>query len=169
MGYLTNEGWGYFHEAHAQHDPIALLRLAGQQLVGVGYQLTGHGHGWITAARSARGYGISGLDAAHNVTILADGSRVRFDIRSMSVWKPHDVAAIDGAVGALLVSYDSMQVQQSLFGPPSSGAYAPAPHSQRGPTHVVERQVVVVRCKFCQAHTPLDAGTCQACGAAKFT
>jgi rRNA maturation endonuclease Nob1 len=30
---------------------------------------------------------------------------------------------------------------------------------------VVERQVVVLRCTFCSALTPIDASICEACGA----
>jgi hypothetical protein len=36
-------------------------------------------------------------------------------------------------------------------------------------SHVIERQTVVVRCKFCRALTPVDAGVCQYCGAGHFS
>lgn len=36
-------------------------------------------------------------------------------------------------------------------------------------THVVERQIVMVRCKFCQALTPVDGATCRHCGAGGFS
>jgi len=35
-------------------------------------------------------------------------------------------------------------------------------------THVIERQVVVVRCKFCKVLTPVDRDTCKECGSARF-
>ena len=33
---------------------------------------------------------------------------------------------------------------------------------------VVERQVLVTRCKFCKQITPVDLSECENCGAAKF-
>lgn len=38
-----------------------------------------------------------------------------------------------------------------------------------GPASVVERQTVVVRCKYCRALTPVDDKTCHNCGAASFS
>ncbi len=35
--------------------------------------------------------------------------------------------------------------------------------------HTIERQVVVVRCKFCAELTPVDASKCKHCGAASFS
>lgn len=35
--------------------------------------------------------------------------------------------------------------------------------------HTIERQVVVVRCKFCQKLTPVDLERCKNCGAPKFS
>lgn len=45
------------------------------------------------------------------------------------------------------------------------GAHAAPPH---GVTHVVERQIVVARCTFCGALSPVDGPRCQHCGAAPF-
>ena len=33
---------------------------------------------------------------------------------------------------------------------------------------IVERQVIVIRCKFCQELSPVDLESCKSCGAAKF-
>jgi hypothetical protein len=164
VGDLTNSGTGFVHEVAAQHDPAAFLRLAGQQLISGGYLLTGHGPGWVSAQRPGRGYGIIGLDAAHAVTIRTNGLGVRFDLQNLARgWCRSDLPHLHSALGALMMAYDAALVQQSLFGPPSA-AYPPPPS-----THVVERQVVVTRCKFCRGHTPLDAPTCHHCGAAGFS
>lgn len=45
-----------------------------------------------------------------------------------------------------------------------------APLSVEGPpSHVIERQTVVVRCRYCQTLTPVDGATCRNCGAAGFS
>jgi len=160
MGYLTSNGYGYFHEAAAQHDAAAFLRLAGQQLISGGYILTGHGEGWITATRGARGL-FWGIDYPHQIMIRTDGTRVRFEVSSARQFGRHDVGPFDNAVGALLATHDAVRVQESLFGPPQG---YPPPPSMR----IVERQVVVTRCKFCRGHTPIDAPSCANCGAAGF-
>jgi hypothetical protein len=163
MGYLTNEGRGYFHEALAAHDPASFLRFAGQQLVHGGYVLEGHGPGWINAARGPRGHMTTGLNVGHRISIRTDGHRVRFDLTNLHrLWSMFETSPIDAAVGALLVGFDQARIHESLFGPSSQG-YPPPPS-----THVVERQVVVARCKFCRAHTPVDAPMCQHCGAGAF-
>lgn len=43
-----------------------------------------------------------------------------------------------------------------------------APASQQIERHVVERQIVVVRCRFCTKLTPVDRATCESCGADGF-
>ncbi len=85
--------------------------------------------------------------------------------------------AFDRAEGAFLSTLLRQHpwLQRTLPGvehlPPLSGPGLPATpqvmHSivQRD---VVERQVVVARCKFCQGLTPVDAPNCQHCGAFKF-
>lgn len=50
-------------------------------------------------------------------------------------------------------------------GPHSGNGAQVQIHSER---KVVERQVVVVRCKFCKNLTPVDLPTCEHCGAAGF-
>ena len=37
------------------------------------------------------------------------------------------------------------------------------------PSQIIERQTVVVRCKYCQALTPVDGPTCRNCGAGAFS
>jgi hypothetical protein len=46
-----------------------------------------------------------------------------------------------------------------------------APLSAAGgpPSHIIERQTVVVRCRYCQTLTPVDGATCRNCGAAGFS
>lgn len=163
MGILWPDRRSFAHEAAAVHDALAFLRLAGQQLVAGGYMLTGHGQGWVSGQRGHRGYGFSGLDPAHAITIQSDGSRVRFEIVNRSgTWADRDIVLLNAAVSALMVAYDQARMRESLLGPPP-GTYAPPS------THVVERQVVVARCRFCRGHTPLDAPTCQHCGATGFS
>ncbi|MFI5301778.1 MAG: hypothetical protein ACHREM_27120, partial [Polyangiales bacterium] len=38
-----------------------------------------------------------------------------------------------------------------------------AAHVPNAP-HVIERQIVVIRCRFCAALTPVDLAECRACG-----
>jgi hypothetical protein len=38
----------------------------------------------------------------------------------------------------------------------------------RGEGRTIEREVLVTRCKFCQAVTPVDLAACKSCGAAKY-
>ncbi|MBX3190645.1 MAG: hypothetical protein KF819_26830 [Labilithrix sp.] len=49
----------------------------------------------------------------------------------------------------------------SAYGPPSVG-YPPPPPSQL--QIIVERQVVVMHCKYCQSLTPADLSACKSCG-----
>lgn len=172
MGALDATG-AYVHSAQAQHDPQAMLRLCVARFLSGGYTLTGQGPGWVSAMRGFTGYGP--LAQAHSITVRCDGWNVAFEIRGQLGFGFLFVPQIDHIVGETLAAYDSWMIQHAVMGPPPSQhgyppppSYDQAPHS-RGPTHVVERQVVVVRCKFCQAHTPLDGAACQACGAAKFT
>lgn len=48
---------------------------------------------------------------------------------------------------------------------PASGRSHAGPLVER---HVVERQIVVVRCRFCRQLSPVDRPTCEHCGAAGF-
>lgn len=43
----------------------------------------------------------------------------------------------------------------------------PLPDRSPGGTRVIERQIVVARCKFCSTLTPIDAHACTSCGAAR--
>jgi len=43
----------------------------------------------------------------------------------------------------------------------------PRPPPAEAGVHVVERQVVVSRCKFCSALAPVDAAACPSCGAVR--
>lgn len=45
---------------------------------------------------------------------------------------------------------------------------SPTPPDATGDARVIERQVLVARCKFCQQITPVDLEACSHCGAAKF-
>ncbi len=180
MGAFDATG-AFVHSAQAQHDPRAMLQLCVQRFVSGGYTLTGQGPGWVAAMRAQTGHIFghqpSALAQGHSITVRCDGWNVTFEIRGQHGFGFLFLGELQAAVNATLAAYDSWMVQHAIMGPPPSqhGGGYPAPPSydqvpySRGPTHVVERQVVVVRCKFCQAHTPLDAGTCQACGAAKFT
>jgi hypothetical protein len=56
----------------------------------------------------------------------------------------------------------SIEASPRLREPPA------APRSEPAAAHVIERQVLVARCKFCQQITPVDLAACSACGAAKF-
>jgi hypothetical protein len=49
----------------------------------------------------------------------------------------------------------------------AEASYAPAPPPQH-PHVVVERQVLVTRCKYCGHVTPVDLERCAGCGGAKF-
>lgn len=53
----------------------------------------------------------------------------------------------------------------SQQGPSSTGAAVVQTYVER---QLVERQVVVTRCKFCKQHTPVDGPTCSHCGAPGF-
>lgn len=164
MGAIDASG-AYVHKVSAQHDVTTLLRFFAQQLVAGGYHLTARGETWINAARGLCGSAQGALGQAHTIAVGCDGWNVRVEIRGQFgfgfLFLPH----IDAAVNQVFSAFNSYMVQQSMMGPSSSPHGYPPPSS----VHVVEKQVVVVRCKFCQAHTPLDAGACRACGAAKFT
>lgn len=59
------------------------------------------------------------------------------------------------AYGQALPNVDHMGLDVGVAGPVS--------------THVVERQTVVTRCKYCGGLTPVDAKACQHCGAGNFS
>jgi hypothetical protein len=58
---------------------------------------------------------------------------------------------------------------------PEEPAPAPAPAEAPAPEapvqvieRIVERQVLVIRCKFCQGLSPVELEKCKSCGAEKF-
>lgn len=51
---------------------------------------------------------------------------------------------------------------------PNVDEMAPLSATQGAPSHTVERQTVVARCRYCRALTPVDAPTCRYCGAGNF-
>lgn len=71
----------------------------------------------------------------------------------------------DPARGGLLARF---QAEHPAYGRPLPSVDDAAPLSAAGPAHVVERQTVVARCRFCRGMSPVDAPTCQHCGAASF-
>jgi hypothetical protein len=76
--------------------------------------------------------------------------------------------AADPARGGTLARF---QQEHPAFNQPLPEVDDAAPLSQvaSGPTHIVERQIVMVRCKFCQTLTPVDGATCRNCGAGGFS
>lgn len=74
----------------------------------------------------------------------------------------------DPSWGGLLSRF---YAEHPAYGRPLPNMDDAAPLSTAAPvvsSHIVERQTVVVRCKYCKTLTPVDAPTCQHCGAGGF-
>jgi hypothetical protein len=103
-------------------------------------------------------------DQPHMVTISATGRTLAFAFEAPS----------DGFFGdAPFSTFGRKELEararraasftRPVYAEPSPAAHAPVVHHV-----VVERQVVVTRCKYCGHLTPVDLEACQGCGGAKF-
>lgn len=153
----------FVHVAVADHDPAAMLRLCAARFVAGGFGLTGHGPGWLSATRGPVLDGHAQFQAL-SVHVESDGRTVRFSIRGLGRGFFPDspvIGFLRAQVGSILAAYDSWVVQSTMSGPD--------PVWTMPTRHVVERQTVVARCRYCRVLTQVDAATCQHCGAAGFT
>lgn len=93
-----------------------------------------------------------------------DGNTYAGRVSSVA-WPQCRVALVSG--GVVDVPVASLSPRADIAVPSSRGPALPAP-SRQIERHVVERQVVVIRCKFCRKLTPVDHATCEHCGAPGF-
>jgi hypothetical protein len=96
---------------------------------------------------------------SHRLDVEWKGST--FELEFSSAWAL-SVSDDDGMALEARVDEACSKAASAIEGrlPPAS---APEPA-----VRVVERQVLVTRCKFCQKITPVDLQACSECGAAKF-
>jgi len=146
--------------------PHEAVTAAAHGLVSLGYVLSSTAH-HRAHLRLEGGYEARhDADRAHMVTIAATGRTLVFEFEAPS----------DGFFGDTPFSALGRRELEARARHASSFAFAqvhsaPAPQPVAAPTvHqvVIERQVVVTRCKYCGHLTPVDLAACQGCGGAKF-
>jgi len=155
-----------------QHQTEQCLAFLAQSMPRLRYHFESRGPNWLRA-NLMRPFGQDALHRPHALVVESDGSGVRitFEYHPSTKLPPGELMQIERFATAIMSDFSSWAIQQSFQQPPPPSYGCPPPgHGAYGPpSHVVERQVVVIRCKFCQAHTPLDGPRCASCGAERFS
>ncbi len=140
---------------------LAYLGALGYQLVeqSPGRALLGYkGHWWHARIENH----------SHELSVSSDGHRMLFGFFSNSIQGAYitdgERAVFEDRAGHAVESAHDRPAPVPQPPPPPA---RPAAATDAG-AHVIERQVLVTRCKHCSAITPVDFGTCQHCGAPKF-
>jgi hypothetical protein len=100
------------------------------------------------------------------------------DAREKMSRRTNELLAMENAMGRLNAFYadpnrggvlSRFYVEHPVYGHPLPNVDDMPPVSvMPASSHVIERQTVVVRCKYCQNLTPVDSHACRTCGAAGF-
>ncbi len=169
---LTNDNPSAYVESVRSR---AATMVTGEGFVAVGILLLVLGLAFLSTPSTRAGFLVFGLVG---VVLILIGISLR---KSSSARAAAEVAAAERYVAEF----------QTWFEAPEGGgwlkaawrdhpllfehAVPPPPTSQPAPTSqtyverkVVERQIVVVRCRFCRQLSPVDRPTCEHCGAAGF-
>lgn len=135
-------------------------RAAEEYLVAIGYELTDEDDKRLTLKYAEGKWYASKLsNATHKLTVLFTGSSIRCEFG-------HWLA------GDALVDKCREDFTRTAKGIARAIDAKAAKKAKKKPTgvrrHTIERQVVVVRCKYCGKLTPVDLERCKNCGAPKF-
>ena len=151
----------YLTELPCKQPPREAVAAAARGLARLGYVVSSTAHD-RAHLRFEGGYEARhDADRAHMLTVAATGRSLVF----------HFDAPSDGFFGDTPFSALGRKELEARARHAASCAEArAAEHPSVAPTQqvVIERQVLVARCRYCGQITPVNLSTCQGCGGAKF-
>lgn len=148
-------------------NPIELIDLADQHFSALGYVRETKSANKLRLKKDGSYWTFDAHKVKHHLEVCATGVALVFDFIAPwgSVWTKGDGPKLDAIAGGFVGAVRAL---------PSRAPGAPVhvvvqQHSAPAPAQqIIERQVVVARCKYCQKLAAADVENCQHCGAAKF-
>ena len=144
-------------------------RATEEYLVAIGYELTDEDDKRLTFKfTGGKWYATKLSNATHKLKVLFTGSSVRVEFghwlsgeADLEKCREDFTRTARGIARAINASAERRAKKRA------------AKKLKKKPTgvrrHTIERQVVVVRCKYCGKLTPVDLEKCKSCGAPKFS
>lgn len=157
-------------ERHCDCDDIDQAKRAVEEYLGaIGYELTDEDDKRLTFKfADGKWYATKLSNSTHKLKVLFTGSSVRVEFGH---W-------LSGEADLEKCREDFTRTARGIARAIDTGAERKAKKraakkTKKSPTgvrrHTIERQVVVVRCKYCGKLTPVDLEKCKSCGAPKFS
>ncbi|MBI4953777.1 MAG: hypothetical protein HY908_17260 [Myxococcales bacterium] len=147
--------------------PLVALDAVASYLAGLGYQMR--------AAESSRRLfqhpgalvSLRAIEAGHRLRVTATGPSLVVEVLGVARVSARDREAFGQRIDAMASAVEAA-ARAAESAEAQAVALETAPQVVRIHERTVERQIVVARCKFCSALTPVDAKKCDNCGAVPF-
>ncbi|MCC6521659.1 MAG: hypothetical protein IT373_03260 [Polyangiaceae bacterium] len=147
--------------------PLVALDAVESYLAGVGYEMREAESSRRLFQHPGALVSLRAIEAGHRLRVTATGPSLVVEVLGVARVSSRDRESFRHRIDAMARAVEDA-ARAAEAAEAQAVALERAPQVVRVHERTVERQIVVARCKFCSALTPVDAKKCDNCGAVPF-